>query len=79
MVITLDPELESTLNEVACHHGVAPEALARKVLRERIRDMAVLLSRVEWERSLLALAIGCGVSLPNWAASSEGIYDWCRT
>jgi hypothetical protein len=79
MVITLDPELEATLNEVARHHGVAPEALALKVLRERIRDMVVLLPRNEWERSLLALAIDCGVSLPSWTVSSEGIYDWCRT
>lgn len=75
MVITLDPELEAALNEVARHQGVAPEALALKVLRERIPDMAVLIPRDEWERNLLALGRDCGVSLSDWAVSSEGIYD----
>lgn len=75
MVITLDPELEAALIEVARHKGMAPEVLALNVLRERILDMAVLLPRDEWESGLLALAIDCGVSLPDWAVSSEGIYD----
>lgn len=75
MVITLDPELASALIEVARDKGVAPDALALKVLRERILDMAALLPRDDWERGLLALAIDCGVSLPDWAVSSEGIYD----
>jgi len=75
MVITLDPELEAALNEVARSKGVAPEVLALNVLRERILDMAKLLPRDEWERGLLELAQDCGVSLPDWAVSSEGIYD----
>lgn len=75
MVITLDPELEAALNEVARYKGIAPEALALSVLRERIVSMAELLPRDEWERGLLELAIDCGVSLPDWAVSSEGLYD----
>jgi hypothetical protein len=75
MVITLDPELEAALNEVARYKGVTPEVLALKVLRERILSMAKLLPRDEWEGGLLDLAIDCGVSLPDWAVSSEGIYD----
>ncbi|HZV05684.1 MAG TPA: hypothetical protein VE999_11430 [Gemmataceae bacterium] len=75
MVITLDPELEAALNELARHQGVAPEALALKVLRERILSMAALLPRDEWERGLLEAARDCGVSLSDWAVSSEGIYD----
>ncbi|HEY7331000.1 MAG TPA: hypothetical protein VH592_25410 [Gemmataceae bacterium] len=75
MVITLDPELEAALNEVARYKGIAPEALALNVLRERILSMAELIPRDEWERELLELAIDCGVSLPDWAVSSEGIYD----
>lgn len=76
MVITLDPELEAALNDVARHQGVAPEALALSILRERFLDMAPLLpSRDEWERSLRSLAKNCGVSLPDSALSSEGIYD----
>lgn len=75
MVITLDSELETALNEVARHKGVAPEVLALNVLRERILDMAVLVPRDEWERELLALAIDCGVSLSNEALSREQLYD----
>ena len=75
MVITLDAELEAALNEVACHKGVAPEVLALNVLRERILSMEELLPRDEWERGLLEAARDYGVSLPDWAVSSEGLYD----
>ncbi len=75
MVITLDPELEAALNEVARYKGVAPEVLALNVLRERILSMHVLVPRDEWERGLLELALDCGVSLSNEALSREELYD----
>lgn len=75
MVITLDPELEKALNDVAQYKGVAPEVLALNVLRERILEMAVLVPRDEWERGLLEAARDYGVSLPDWAVSSEEMYD----
>jgi len=75
MVITLDPELESALNEVARHKGVAPEVLALNVLRERILSMHVLVPRDEWEHELLKAATDCGVSLSNEALSREELYD----
>ena len=75
MVITLDPELEAALNEVAGKQGVAPEVLAVNALRERFLVAAALQPRDEWERGLLAAARDCGVSLPNSAVSSEGLYD----
>jgi hypothetical protein len=75
MVITLEPELEAALNEVARCKGVAPEVLALNVLRERILSMAELLPRDEWERGLLELALDCGVSLSNEALSREEMYD----
>jgi hypothetical protein len=76
MTITLSPELEAALNEAAKRRGVAPEALALDTLRERFLGMAeVLQPRDEWERGLLAAARDCGVSLSNWALSSEALYD----
>ena len=75
MVITLDPELEAALNEVARQKGIAPEALALRVLRERILSMAALLPRDEWERGLLEAARDCGVSLSNEVLSREQLYD----
>lgn len=74
MVITLDPELEAALNELARMRGVAPHVLAVNVLRERLLA-AALQPRDEWERGLLAGAQDCGVSLPDSALSSEELYE----
>ena len=75
MVITLDHELETRLNELARRQGVAPEVLALNALRERFLAAAALQPRDEWERGLLAAARHCGVSLPDSALSTEGLYD----
>ena len=76
MVLTLGPELEAALNEVAGRRGVAPEVLALAALRERFLSAdSSLQPRDEWERGLLAAARDCGVSLPDSALSSEGLYD----
>jgi hypothetical protein len=75
MVLTLGPELEAALNELARRRGVAPEVLALNALRERFLPAATLQPRDEWERGLLAAARDCGVSLPDSAVSSEGRYE----
>jgi len=76
MVITLSPELEAALKEAASHRGVSPERLALDALRERFLSVASSLQpRDEWERGLLEAARDCGVSLPDSALSSEGLYD----
>lgn len=76
MVITLDPELETALNEAARQRGLAPEALAIGTLRERFLGLAESLNpRDEWEAGLLRAARDCGVSLPDSALGSEGLYD----
>lgn len=76
MVITLGPDLEAALNEEASRRGMAAEALALDVLRQRFLGTAALLEpQDEWERRLRGLAKDCGVSLPDWAVSSEGLYE----
>jgi hypothetical protein len=75
MVITLTPELEAALTEQARQRGVTPESLALDALRERFLPADALQPRDEWERGLLEAARDCGVSLPDWALSSEGLYD----
>jgi hypothetical protein len=76
MVITLGPDLEAALSDVAHKQGVAPETLALDALRERFLASALRLQpRDEWERGLLNAARDCGVSLPDSALSSEGLYD----
>ncbi len=76
MSITLPPDLESALKATASQRGVAPEELAVDVLRERfLSTTEALQPRDEWERGLLAAARPWGVSLPDAALSSEGLYD----
>jgi hypothetical protein len=76
MVIRLNPELEAALNESARQQGVAPDALAISVLRERFLPAPPSLApQDEWERMLLGLATDCGVSLNDLAVSSEGLYE----
>jgi hypothetical protein len=76
MVINLDPELEAALSEQAQRQGVAPDALAIDVLRQRfIVHRQTIQPRDEWEQALLQNATDCGVSLPDDAVSSEGLYD----
>jgi hypothetical protein len=75
MVITIGPELEAAITEVARRQEVTPEVLAVKALQTHFLAAAALQPRDEWERGLLAAAQNCGVSLPHWALSSEGLYD----
>jgi hypothetical protein len=76
MVITLSPDLEVPLYELARRQGVAPEALALKA----IRDCIIALTRKyeprdDWERMIAELGTNCGVSLPDSVLSSEGLYE----
>jgi len=76
MVITLTPELEAVLNELARRQGVAPEVLALSALRDRLIALTdAIETRDEWERLLLQAGTNCGVSLPHTALSSEGLYE----
>ena len=76
MVITLESDLESALNEAAHQQGVAPEVLALNALRERFLPPALRIQpRDEWERRLLEAATDCGVTLSHEAVSSEGLYE----
>ncbi len=73
MILTLGPELEIALTDLARRQGVAPEALALAALRDRF--LGPVEPQDEWERRLLQAATDCGVSLPHSAVSSEGLYE----
>ncbi|HJT77785.1 MAG TPA: hypothetical protein VJ739_11340 [Gemmataceae bacterium] len=76
MEINLTPELEAVLTEQARQRGVTPETLALDVLRVRfLPNVFPIEPRDEWERGLLEAARDYGVSLPDSALSSEGLYD----
>lgn len=76
MEIALGPELETAIAALARRQGVSPEALALNALRERfLAPEPQVTPQDEWERRLLGAASDCGVSLPDSALSSEGIYE----
>lgn len=76
MVITLTPEIEAALNELAHRQGVSPEVLALETLRDRLNALIETCEpRDEWERMIKNVGTNCGVSLPHSALSSEGLYD----
>ena len=75
MVITLPPQLESALAAQARRRGVAPEALALDVLRRQLLPATPPVPADEWERRLFAAAVDCGVSVPDAALSSDGLYE----
>jgi hypothetical protein len=76
MVLPLPPELEAAVSEQALRRGMAPEALAVEALRQRFLPKASAVEpQDDWERRLFGAAIDCGVSVPDWALSSEGLYE----
>jgi hypothetical protein len=76
MVITIGSELETALNETARNRGISPETLALNALRERfLTSTRASEPRDDWERRLREAATDCGISLPDFAVSSEGLYE----
>jgi hypothetical protein len=76
MVIHLTPQLEAALTEQAQRRGVAPELLVLDALRDRFLPKASPVEpRDDWERRLFGAAIDCGVSVPDSALSSDGLYE----
>ncbi len=76
MVIDLPPQLEAALQEEARRRGTPPEFVALDVLRERFLPKSPTVEpQDEWERRLFAAAIDCGVSVPDAALSSDGLYE----
>jgi hypothetical protein len=75
MKLTLPPQLQSALAEQARRQGVLPEALAVDVLRRHLLPITPPVPVDDWERHLFGAAVDCGVSVPNAALSSEGLYD----
>jgi hypothetical protein len=76
MEITLDPNLESALNESARQRGLDPVEVIIDILRERLlAPAAAITPQDDWERRLLGAAKDCGVSLSAESLTSEGIYE----
>lgn len=76
MIINLPPQLEVALREQARRRGVTAETLVLDTLRDRfLPDVPPVEPQDEWERRLFGAAIDCGVSVPDSALSSEGLYE----
>jgi hypothetical protein len=76
MVIHLPPQLEAALSEQARRRGIALEILALETLRNCfLPDALPVEPQDDWERRLFGAAIDCGVSVPDSALSSDGLYE----
>ena len=75
MNITLPNDLVLALAEEAKARGVSTEAHAVDVLRRQLIPGTPPIPRDEWEKRLFELGVDCGVSVPDWALSSDGLYD----
>ena len=75
MVVILDPQLEAALSEQAALQGISPEKLAIEMLRASLLSNSPPEPRDDWERRLLSAARPWGMSHPDAALGSEGIYD----
>jgi hypothetical protein len=76
MTITLAPDLEAALKAHARQQGVSPETLAVNALREKFGPRtAPLEPQDDWERLLVGIGRDCGISVPDAALSSEGLYE----
>ena len=72
MTLTLPEPLAAALATHARQRGVAPEEVVVHILGQRLLPLTPI---DEWERGLFAAAIDCGVSIPDSALSSDGLYD----
>jgi predicted transcriptional regulator len=80
MTINLPADIEAAVTRAARRLGTTPESVIEQTLRQNLPREVVAQpkldeARDEWEKSLRAIAIPCGVSLSNEALSSEGLYD----
>jgi hypothetical protein len=73
MTITLPTSLELTLTRQASFRGIRPEDLVLATLQERFSENPT--SEDVWEKQLFASARAYGVTIPNEALSSEGLYE----
>ena len=74
MMITLPPSLELALTDQARRRGVPPEELAVDALSEQFLPTTPTAGDA-WEERLFGAALDCGVSVPDSALSSDGLYE----
>ena len=75
MVITLEPELEAALNDVALRRGSRRVACPRRARQRFLRSHLAVVPDDEWEQRLLGMTRECGVSLPDTALSRQSLYE----
>lgn len=76
MNIALDPKLESALVDEAKRQGIDPEAVVLNLLKKRFLELRQPSdARDDWERLVLAAGTDWGVSVPDLALTSDGLYD----
>jgi hypothetical protein len=76
MNIALDPKLEGAIVAEAKRQGIDPEAVVANLLKKKFLELRQPSdARDDWERLVLAAGSDCGVSIPDSALTSDGLYD----
>ena len=75
MTIELPPPLADALAAHAGRRGVRPDALALDLLSRGLMPPTPPAPADEWERRLFSAAVDCGVSVPDSALRSDGLYE----
>ena len=74
MVITLPRSLELALTDQARRRGISAEVLAVDALCEQFLPTSPIAGDA-WEQRLFGAALDCGVTVPDSALSSDGLYE----
>ena len=75
MVVELPQQVETALARLADQRGVRPEDLALDIIRREVTPITPPIAQDDWEQHLFSLAVDCGVSVPDAALSSDGLYE----
>jgi hypothetical protein len=76
MTIQVSQQLEVALLDEANRRGVTLEKVVLDALQDRFLSKPLPVEPLdEWERNLFGAAVDCGVSVPNLALSSDGLYE----
>ena len=74
MTVQLEPALEAQLNERALRDGIPAEDLVISAVQKLLGDLDDFVPQDEWERGLFSIRRNYGVTLSDYALSSEGMY-----
>ena len=76
MTQTVDAVYDGAVLRPETALGLEPNTRVRLTVEVLpLSKMTLVEPRDDWERKLFGAAIDCGVSVPDWALNSDGLYE----